>query len=242
MAGIVSKSAIGQEVLKAVVSKDTSPKEEPKDARKRKCHRKMMMNMKKIADSQVSVREPFNVEHPDWGDERSGQEEEVDVPEDPNERREMKSQAWHAKKDAKKGKPEKDKKREDKTEKERKRDDEDDRHAAHGRKSELESSSDHDKREDRERGPSRSSVVLKQRARGRDRPRSPVVQRSCQQDEGWGKSKGKPKARWAGKRRFNRDEISASFMKCCENSQNKWLEMKRNKSTWETVEVAFPAK
>ena len=174
--------------------------------------------------SPESIRESFEVirtegEHPDWGDD-SG--DDAEVIEDPQKMRDLKSQTMESKKSPKTAKEDK-----------KKAHHEEEGKPAHKEKSELESSSDYDKREDRERGPSRSGVVLRE---NRERSRSPVVLKSSQDQDAWYKPKGKSKGKWMKK--VDQDEVSKTFKMYCEDKKDDLMAAKRNRSVWETFEIA----
>ena len=136
MAGITLRTSSGAH--KATASKE--PVEPGTSGKKRKEAEKE--DDRDEESSPASIRESFEVvrtegEHPDWGDDS---EDDAEVPEDPQKMRDLKSQAMESKKSTKAAKEEK-----------KKAHPEDEGKPAHKEKSELESSSDYDKREDRER-------------------------------------------------------------------------------------------
>ena len=220
MAGITLRTSSGAH--KATASKE--PVEPGTSGKKRKEAEKE--DDRDEESSPASIRESFEVvrtegEHPDWGDDS---EDDAEVPEDPQKMRDLKSQAMESKKSTKAAKEEK-----------KKAHPEDEGKPAHKEKSELESSSDYDKREDRERGPSRSGVVLRE---NRERSRSPVVLKSSQDQDAWHKPKGKSKGGGKWMKKVDQDEVNKTFKKYCEDKKDDLMAAKRNRSVWETLEIS----
>ena len=225
MAEIKTRSS-AVEAFKAASSKEHEKEEEKrKDATK-----------EEISDdeSSQSARECFDVikktdDKPDWGDEP--EDENVELSEDLQERRTLKSQAMDPRKSTKKPRVEDERKHPEENE-----------GPTRGRKSELESSSDNDNREDRERserGASKPHVILREKKEDkRDRSRSPVVLKSSQGRDVWYKTKGSSKGGKQWMKKVDRDEVHKSFLKFCKDKEDMMMNLKRNKSSWETLVIS----